>query len=191
MENDKFFYLASGSPRRRELLSSAGQNFKVYKSSFEEVADKTLTPEETVKYFAYKKAEDVFLKTNKPCLGADTVVVFNGKIIGKPHSDEEAVKILKELSGNMHEVITGVAVVKKDKTIKDVVSTKVYFNDLTDEFINGYVLSGKASDKAGAYGIQDGGFAKSIEGSLTNVVGLPMERTEELLKEVDLWQQIK
>lgn len=183
--------LASTSPRRKELLQSAGVEFDIVKSDFEEQTDGKYSPIETVKLFAKGKAEDVFKKTGRAALGADTVVVYDGKIIGKPKNEADAKRILSELSGNVHEVVTGIAVVTENKTVVDAVVTKVYFNDLTEEFIDGYVSSGTAMDKAGAYGIQDGGFAKNVEGSFTNVIGLPMERTEEILKELHLWQEKK
>lgn len=185
---DKFFILASASPRRQTLLKEAGQNFKVIPSTVEEVVDKSLSPKDVVKSLALQKAQDVFNLYGIPTLGADTVVVFDGKILGKPENEKQAIEYLKALSGNVHEVITGVAVITKDKVINESVTTKVYMNVLTDDFINDYVSSGKALDKAGAYGVQDGGFVLHFDGSLTNVIGLPMEKTKEILKELSLWQ---
>ena len=99
--------------------------------------------------------------------------------------------MLEGLSGNKHYVLTGIALIGDGYVVNECVKTDVYMNELSDQFINDYVESKKAMDKAGAYGMQDGGFVEKIEGSYTNVVGLPMERTKELLKEYGLWQEIE
>lgn len=185
---DYSFILASASPRRESLLKEAGQSFIVIPSTTEEVVDDSLSPKDVVKSLALQKAQDVFKKYRQPTLGADTVVVFNGKILGKPNSKRQAKEFLQALSGNMHEVITGIALVTNNKIINTYVVTKVYMQVLSSDFIDEYVSSGKAMDKAGAYGVQDGGFVSYVDGSLTNVIGLPMEKTEEVLKELSLWQ---
>ena len=176
--------LASNSPRRRELLSSRGVTFKVVPSDFNESEVFITSPKEYVKSLALNKALSV-LKNNplSVVIGADTVVVFNGQILGKPESEEHARKMLESLSNNEHEVITGYAVISKDKKIIDCEVTKVIFNELSSEFISSYVLSGSPMDKAGAYGIQDGGLAKEIFGDYDNVVGLPTEKIIKALTE--------
>ena len=184
------FILASGSPRRKDLLESAGQKFEIITADVDENI-RGLSPEDTVKHLAVKKAKAVFDLHKKPTLGADTVVVFDDTVVGKPCSKEHAVDMLKMLSGKKHYVLTGVALVANDGVRVECVRTDVYMNDLSADFINAYVSSGRALDKAGAYGMQDGGFVQKINGSYTNVVGLPMELTEEILKEKGLWQEKK
>lgn len=183
------FVLASGSPRRRELLKNAGQAFVVLKTDADETLSKGTSPEDAVKELSLRKARAAFAATGRPSLGADTVVAMDGVIYGKPQSHEEAVSVLKTLRGKTHGVFTGVTLVteKGEKTVLE--KTAVTMAEYSDEFIENYVSSGKAYDKAGGYGVQDGGFAEQITGSLTNVIGLPMEKTEELLKEFSLWQE--
>lgn len=175
--------LASASARRREILKDIVENFEVIPSSFEENADSALSPEETVKSLASGKAEDVFL-SHGDCvvIGADTIVFFNGRILGKPKDEEDAVATLKSLSGKKHSVFTGVCILKKGLKSCFSVKSEVEFNVLSDEFINNYVASGSPMDKAGSYGIQDDGVIKGFSGSYTNVVGLPKEKLEEELK---------
>jgi septum formation protein len=185
------FILASGSPRRFDLLTAEGQNFIVKTADVDETVSSDLSPEEVVKSLALRKAQKVYSIYKKPTLGADTVVVFDNTVIGKPTTMEHAKRMLKGLSNNKHYVLTGIALIGDGYAVNEFVKTDVYMNELSDEFINDYVESKKAMDKAGAYGMQDGGFVEKIEGSYTNVVGLPMERTKELLKEYGLWQEIE
>ena len=117
------------------------------------------------------------------------MVAMDGVIFGKPATEEDAVRVLKTLRGKTHSVFTGVTLVTAAGEKTDVVETRVKMKEYSDEFIAAYVAAGKAYDKAGGYGVQDGGFAEKTEGSFTNVIGLPMERTEELLKEFSLWQE--
>jgi len=182
------FILASSSPRRRELLLSAGQSFNIIVADIDESFDKSLAPEEVVKLLAYKKAWAVYEKEKKATLGADTIVVKSGEILGKPKDKEEAKKMLLALSGKVHQVITGVALITDNKIVNESVTTFVKMNNLTDEFIENWINSGNAYDKAGAYAVQAGGFVSKYEGSYTNIVGLPMEKVEQLLKEFSLWQ---
>lgn len=184
------FILASASPRRKELLASAGQKFEIITADIDENIS-GLSPEDTVKTLAYKKAKAVFDLHKKPTLGADTVVVFDNTVVGKPTTKEHAINMLNMLSGKRHCVLTGVALITEEETIINCVKTDVYMNVLTTGFIEEYVFSGKALDKAGAYGVQDGGFVQKLTGSYTNVVGLPMELTEQILKEQGLWQEKK
>ncbi len=175
--------LASGSPRRRELLARICPRFIVEPSLFEESA-KGLSAYDTVLAFARGKAKDVL--SRNPCcavLGADTVVELGGNILGKPHSKEEAKEMLSALSGREHAVYTGVCLVSAEKEFSLVSRTLVRFRELSRELIEAYVASGKPFDKAGAYGIQDGyDLVADIEGSYTGVVGLPVRETRSLIE---------
>ena len=126
----------------------------------------------------FKKYPDLLV------IGCDTIVYFNGKVLGKPKSREEAERTLKELSGKTHSVYTGVCICSPEKRLTRFDKTEVEFNLLSDGFIKNYVDGGSPMDKAGCYGIQDGGVVKSYSGSYTNVVGLPLELLEKMLKEV-------
>lgn len=176
--------LASASPRRRELLGEITE-FTVEPSRFEECAE-GLSAEETAAYFAEGKAREVFSRfPNHAVLGADTVVAYQGKILGKPKDKEDAKKALRLLSGNTHSVYTGVCLIGKGFCKTVTVATRVTFNALNEELIEGYVESGLPLDKAGSYGIQDGyPLVKSYEGSYTNVVGLPQEEVRALIEEI-------
>ncbi len=175
--------LASGSPRRIKFLSELGLEFQVIPSGDDETVDEGLPIDEKIKAIALKKAKQVF-ENHKDCavLAADSVVFFNGKIIGKPKDEADAVRILKALSGNRHEVKTAFAFISNDFFYNETVTTEVFFNELTDDFITEYVKTGSPLDKAGAYGIQDGNIVKRFNGSYTNVIGLPMERIIAVLK---------
>ncbi len=171
--------LASNSPRRKELLTQNGISFSVITSNYEE-KNFTLDPIETALEFAKGKAESVYNslenKEGKIVLGADTVVYHNGEILGKAKNSEQAVKMLKSLSGKTHSVITGYAIIGTDSPIVGYSQSEVTFNTLTDEIINEYVKSGLYKGKAGSYGIQDSfGLVEKYSGSLNNVIGLPTE----------------
>ena len=177
--------LASASPRRKELLSSLGYTYKIICAHIdeEEIQNKFSTPEDIVRSLAFHKARAVFLNNQENLvIGADTVVVHQGKILGKPDSKEEAFEMLKSLSGKAHLVYTGVALLSKEKEEVFFCKTTVNFKELTDSEINTYIESGSPFDKAGSYGIQDSGFVQSIEGSYNNVVGLPTESLKEALE---------
>ena len=175
--------LASASPRRRKLLEDAGFEFEVMPSRAEEIKD-DLLPEELAAKNASLKAEEVFSRVHEPCLGADTIVVFEGKILGKPADRSENARFLKNLSGKTHQVVTGYCLITKDGKTVGKVTSDVVFNVLSDGLIKAYVDGGFGLDKAGGYGVQDGfDLVKSVRGSYTNVVGLPMEAVGELLKE--------
>ena len=177
--------LASNSPRRKQLLNSFGFDFEVVGSNYQENAS-DLTPQEMVKTFALGKAKDVFdsLKgQDVVVLGADTVVSLDDKILGKPKDKQQAIEMLKELSGKIHQVWTGYAIISKDGIYTDAVKTDVVFNQLPISLIVDYVATGKPFDKAGAYGIQDGfDLVKEYNGSYNNVVGLPIEEIAPFLK---------
>ncbi|MBQ2701508.1 MAG: septum formation protein Maf [Clostridia bacterium] len=190
METKKQWILASASPRRRELLAKLLDNFEILPSEGEENTVET-HPEEIVKALARQKAEEVFSRPvakGKIVLGADTVVALDGKILGKPKDEEEAFKMLSALSGRTHEVYTGVCILfsanGETQTILEADCTKVTFYDLDKEFIDGYIASGSPMDKAGAYGIQDGNLARCIDGSFSNVVGLPVELCRRMILEM-------
>lgn len=171
--------LASASPRRRELMALAGFDFEVITADVDEVLDASLAPCELVMSLSFQKASAV-AKDNPDAavIGADTVVVLDGKVLGKPHSEEEAVQMLRGLSGNTHEVYTGVCIIKGDRVHKFYECTKVTFWPLEDELIAQYVASKEPMDKAGSYGIQGKGsvLVKGIEGDYFNVVGFPVSR---------------
>lgn len=178
--------LASASPRRREILKKITKDFTVVPSDAEERTEAGLAPEETVKRLAALKAQSVFDKHPKDLvIGADTIVYFNGEVYGKPKDKEDARRMLKNLSGNIHCVYTGVALLKEGVKLNFYDKTEVEFNALSDEFIDMYVNSGIPMDKAGAYGIQSGyDIVKSFKGSYTNIVGLPLELVREVLSDL-------
>lgn len=179
------YVLASASPRRRELLSQILEEFEVIPATAEEKVNLSLFPENMACSLAENKCDEVF-KNNpeKVIIACDTIVVYGTEILGKPKDSEDAVKTLKMLSGKTHYVITGVCVRYKNKKLIDYDKTEVKFNVLTDEFIKNYVSGGSPMDKAGSYGIQDGGVVSVYYGSYTNVVGLPVALTKKLLEEV-------
>ena len=172
--------LASGSPRRRELLALAGIEYKVIPSECDETLPQNISPGDAVRLLAQRKAEDVFNKHEDALIiGADTVVALDGKILGKPKDRENAKEMLLALSGKTHEVYTGVALISKNK--KEIFSCRslVEFYPLTEKEINNYIKTGEPMDKAGAYGIQGRGFflVKGISGDYNNIVGLPLSET--------------
>ncbi len=185
--------LASASPRRKELFGEViKKQFDIIVATGEEKAEGELSPEALVMRLAKQKAEEVAYlpqAEGKGVLGADTVVALNGEILGKPKDEKDAFRMLKALSGNTHEVYTGVCIVytkNGEREIKNFsVCTKVKFYPLSDKQITAYIASGSPMDKAGAYGIQDGGLVEKIEGSFSNVVGLPIE---ECIKQIRLLQ---
>lgn len=179
------YVLASASPRRSELLSQILPRFEVIPARKAEKVNISLFPEQMACALAESKCDEVFSSNpQKTVIGCDTIVVFGKEILGKPRDGDEAFKTLKKLSGKTHYVITGVCVRNKYKKLVDYDKTEVKFNALTDEFIRGYVDGGSPLDKAGSYGIQDGGIVKEYFGSYTNVVGLPVTLAKKLLSEV-------
>ncbi len=179
--------LASNSPRRKEILKEMGYSFSVVPSLFDESGVEECG-EETAKLLALFKAREVFSRVNRKdvvVLGADTIVYYNDKILGKPKVRVDAFNMLKELSGKTHKVITGYAIISEQKTYNEIVVSEVTFNDFSDEFINEYIDNKKPFDKAGSYGIQDGyNLVKKLSGSYNNVVGLPSEKIGEILQEI-------
>lgn len=179
-------YLASNSPRRHELLDQVGMIHSIVASTYEEANDiSQMSVADLVESQALGKARcAVGVPQDGIIIGADTIVVKDGKILGKPSSQEEAKAMLRSLSGRQHAVLTGVAIKRGPKEVVFHVTTRVIFRRLMEEEIQGYVASGEPLDKAGAYGIQGIGalWVEGIEGSYTNVVGLPVERVYEELK---------
>lgn len=210
----KRIILGSASPRRRELLEQIGLEFEIVVSDAREHY-KSTRPEDIVRELALMKAEHVAKEVerrekeraeqasipgldtgeahlrNVVILGADTIVVLDGQILGKPSDEEEAFSMLKSLQGRMHQVYTGVAVLNFDgsgslRTISHAEETKVYVHEMTDEEIRRYIAAGESMDKAGAYGVQ-GRFAAyidRIEGDYYNVVGLPVAYLYHTVKEL-------
>ncbi len=180
------FILASGSPRRREILSVAGYEYEVLPSSADELTNNYSAQELAVQN-ATAKAIDVYSKTDKDAviLGADTVVCLDGEILGKPKDAQDAYDMLRRLSGSSHSVITGYAVVGKNGVKSGYCETYVSFRDISDDEIRAYIATNEPMDKAGGYGIQEKGclFASSVTGDFFNVIGLPVSSVRPLLAE--------
>ncbi len=180
--------LASASPRRKELLHELIDDFEIIPAKGEERAEEGLSPEALVKALARQKAREVAAlpqARGKGVLGADTVVALDGIVLGKPKDEADAVRMLTALSNRTHEVFTGVCVSLPDGRERLAAArTEVEFEKLSPEYIAEYVRGGSPMDKAGAYGIQDGGLVKGIRGSYSNVVGLPVELCREILKDI-------
>ena len=171
------YILASASPRRRELFGLISDDFRIVPSNAEETAPDGIAAENLPEYLARLKAGDIAAKYPfDTVIGADTVVILDGKVLGKPENKEDAVKMLKALSGKKHKVVTGCAVCKNGACRSFSSVTEVEFYPLDDKEISDYVATGEPLDKAGAYGIQGRGalFVKSINGDYFNVVGLPV-----------------
>ena len=177
--------LASSSPRRAMLLHQGGYSFEIVNASVSEVLPETMAPQTGARELALRKAQagltnwlDQGGNLQDVVMGADTMVVLDGRILGKPETLAEAEEMLQSLSGRTHVILTGVVLISRSgKRVSEVIETIVHFHQLGLEDIKAYVASGEAMDKAGAYGIQGEArkFVESFEGSLTNVIGLPME----------------
>ncbi len=178
--------LASASPRRRELLGTLGLEFEIKPALGEEITPSHGDPRRTVMELSAAKAREL-ARENPGALviGADTVVEKDGVILGKPADAAEAADMLRRLSGERHRVFTGVSLVRDDRILSDAEETVVRFRHLSREEIDAYVASGEPMDKAGAYGIQTLGslLVEGIEGDYFNVVGLPLCRLGQMLKE--------
>lgn len=186
--------LASQSPRRRDLMNLGRFEYEILISDSEEIFDKNLTVEEQSKKVALEKAKIIFDNTqgDRTIIGADTIVVKNDEILGKPKDRQDAIRMLKMLQGDVHEVLTSIAVlIEKDgeyKEINEVIKTKIYVRPMDNNEIYRYIENTNPYDKAGAYAIQ-GEFAlyvEKIEGSYTSVIGLPIDRIYEILKENEI-----
>lgn len=187
--------IASGSPRRKEILHNAGYEFEIIKSEKEEIITKTI-PADVVKELSIVKAKDVEKKVSDNedymIIGADTVVSVDNQILGKPHSRDDAYNMISGLAGREHRVYTGVTVIINENNVKKelvfAAETKVRVADMSEREIQEYISLDEPYDKAGAYAIQ-GRFAKyitSIEGEYNNVVGFPIATFHKTLKENDI-----
>ena len=179
------YLLASQSPRRAELMKYIADEFEILPSDCDETVPDGIEPEEIPELLAARKALSVSrLKKDRLVIGCDTVVIIDGVILGKPHTPDRAISMLKTLSGRTHTVVSGVCICYKGKTMSFSQKTLVSFYELSEEEIRDYVQSCKPLDKAGAYGIQDKGglFVREISGDYYNIVGLPVAR---LKREID------
>ncbi len=182
--------LASSSPRRKDLLRQIKLPFEIIPSEIDEnISELTGTPAQKAEQLAYQKAKDVSNRVKSGLvLGADTIVVIDDEILGKPKDSEDAFQMLKKLSGKEHEVITGICLIDIDKNIELIQheTTIVQFTELDDEKIRAYIKSGEAFDKAGSYAVQGVGavFVKGIKGCYSNVVGLPLTRLSDMLEKL-------
>lgn len=186
--------LASASPRRRELLAGIGLEFTVEPAQFDEEAVRAESPEEWVKALARGKASEVARRhPDALVIGADTAVLIDGQVLGKPKDEADARRMLRLLAGRTHRVVTGVALIHRSggRERTHVESTDVTFGPLSDEQIARYVATGEPMDKAGAYGIQGFGatLVRGVHGCYFNVVGLPLYSLARMLSEfgVDLF----
>jgi septum formation protein len=194
MKEQRTIILASASPRRKELLEKTGLAFKVDPSDCAEDRHNGLPPESLAKAISINKAALAAVKyPDAIVIAADTFGVIRGKIIGKPETAAEAIKMLRRLSGKSHRVITGLTVIDtaRHKMITRVVETRVYIKKMTEAEIQNYVATGEPLDKAGAYAIQGRGafLVEKIAGDYYNVVGLPLQTLAAVLKElgVEMW----
>lgn len=184
----KQIILASGSPRRKELLSYIVDDFTVIPSNFEEIAYGT--PREQTLQLAKDKAMDIAKSyPDAVVIGADTLVAIGGRVLGKPKDEEDAASMLKLLSGKTHEVYTGVAIVCCGNVLTECVVTEVTFDVMSDEEIDSYIRTGEPMDKAGAYGIQgfSGKFIRGISGDYFNVMGFPQNTVYGMLKSIGIY----
>ncbi len=184
--NNPILILASASPRRKDLLKTAGLNFTVIPSTLDENGEEEDSPLDHAQNLARAKSAEIAAQyPDSWVLGADTLVTDGKTIMGKPESPDHAKVMLSRLSGRSHQVVTGFCLIKKNKArqIVRVVSTTVFFRELTADEISWYVSTQEPFDKAGAYGIQGLGsfMVKEIHGSYTNVVGLPVCEVVEIL----------
>lgn len=182
--------LASASPRRKELLEKTGLEFDIIPAKGEEVITKML-PWEVVKELSFQKAKEIADLQTEECivLGSDTIVAKGEQIMGKPKNEKDAFRMLSEIAGDVHQVYTGVTLIRtgeKEKIITFAEKTEVYIYPMSDEEIGAYIATKDPMDKAGAYGIQ-GDFAihvKGIQGDYYNVVGLPIGKVYQELKQL-------
>lgn len=180
--------LASGSPRRKEILANTNVEFNVITSDIDESILKNEEPTQLVLRLAFAKCMSVARKNpNDLVIGADTIVVLDHEILGKPKNEEEAFDMLSKLSNREHQVITGISIVnlENEKKIVDYAISNVKFKKLTDQDIKDYISTKECLDKAGSYGIQGYGalLVEGIKGDYFNIVGLPISKLSDILKE--------
>jgi septum formation protein len=192
----KKIILASASPRRKEILEKIGFTFEIEPGDYEEEINLGLEPHELVRQLSIKKAKSVAARHKDAIIiAADTIGVIGNTILGKPHTDNEACKMLQKISGKPHSVITGFTILDTatNKILSRTVDTKVYIKKLIDQEIDAYVKTGEPLDKAGAYAIQGLGavVVERIEGDYYNVMGLPLHALTEALKEfgINVWEK--
>jgi septum formation protein len=200
--SDKRIYLASRSPRRRDLLKQIGLPYELLLLR-EDLRrgpdiDETSLPDESPGVYVLRMAQEKAAMAvrqiayrrlpQKPVLAADTTVVFDGQIVGKPDDAEHAARILRALSGREHQVLTAVALALRDQVETQISVSSVWFREISDADIRRYCSSGEPLDKAGAYGIQGraGAFVTRITGSYSGIMGLPLAETVELLQKFDI-----
>ena len=178
--------LASQSPRRRELLGLFSLPFTVRVADIDETMDPTRSPAEEVARVSLAKARAVERKEEDVVIAADTIVVLGSRVLGKPASEAQAEQMLTALSGHAHQVMTGVTVLRGDRSLTATEITDIHFRELSTREIRRYIATGEPMDKAGSYGIQGGAalFAEKIHGDYYNVVGLPVCRLQRMLREL-------
>lgn len=180
--------LASASPRRKEILQNTKLKFEIQKSNIDEVVLENESPLNMVVRLAHEKAFDVAQKNReKLVIGADTIVVLDDEVLGKPKDKNEAYQMIKKLSNKTHKVITGISLInlKQGIVVNDYVISLVTFKDLSEDSIKDYINTNESLDKAGAYGIQGYGalLVDNIQGDYFNIVGLPISKLSDLLKD--------
>ena len=178
--------LASQSPRRRELLGLLNIPFTVRVADIDETMDPGKSPYDEVARVSRAKAMAIPREPGDVVIAADTIVVAENQVLGKPRDEEDAFRMLKLLSGRDHQVMTGLTVLQGEKSISHTEVTTIHFRPLSDAEILGYIRTGEPMDKAGSYGIQGGAalFAEGIEGDYFNVVGLPVCRLGLILRQI-------
>lgn len=184
--------LASASPRRRELLTMLGvKDFKIIPAEGDEIIEEGLTPAEVVCALSRSKADEVSKKCGPSdvIIAADTIVVLDGDILGKPSDKNDAFRMLTLLSGRAHSVFTGVTLMRGEKVFVEFEQTLVRFRNLTEREIEAYIENGEPMDKAGSYGAQGIGalFIEGIEGDFFNVMGLPLCRLSKMLEQLGVY----
>lgn len=182
--------LASQSPRRKELLEKCGVSFTCDPADIDETMDTRNNLHNEIQNLAYRKAEEVLKRHPEDLvIGSDTIVVLAQEVLGKPKDEEDAFRMLKELQGNTHEVVTGLCFLSKKRKYTDVSVSKVTFAPMSDTEIKDYIATGECMDKAGAYGIQGfgGKYITKIEGDYYTIMGLPLNLVYEELKKQNLY----
>ena len=190
MTENETIVLASASPRRQELLRQIGCGFRVVVSDAEELSDDGISPDRLAAENACRKAGDVAAREggDVPVLGADTVVAVDEMVLGKPKDETDAVRMLRLLSGRQHFVYTGIALAYRGEIYEGVVRTEVWVDELSEKEIEVYIATGEPMDKAGAYAVQGiaAKFIPRIDGSFSNVVGLPLHAVKELTRKAGI-----
>ena len=178
--------LASQSPRRRELLGLFRLPFEIRVADIDEKMDPALPPYEEVARVSREKAAAIARENEDIVIAADTIVVCQSKVLGKPHDPQEAVEMLRLLSGRDHQVMTGMTVLRGEQVLSCTEVTDIHFRELSDKEINAYVATGEPMDKAGSYGIQGGAalFAEKMVGDYYNVMGLPVCKLHAMLTQI-------